>query len=349
MNDEISIFELNGKFVSSFGTKGINPGEFESINSISFTESNIIVYDGNGADPDVFDLAGNYVTTIPDLPNIYSSSTNVVSNNTHIFVIEKSVSKIAIFNTSWELVDSLNESKTNDYPEKIALTGNTLYVSEKGTNVSLWDARTGEELLPEMNMTFSKAITIEEIYADENGFYIIDSESKLTRYNLFNETLSNLSANVKNGLVDLTWNNSFIPLGSNFLGYKIYRSDVNSTDLKYFDKTHNKHWTDKPNMVGNYTYCVSIEFLEGEIGISNTIVIHIDEIATNLGGTTSNQDKSSDPNSSISNINSEPSNQDKPLSSENDSNLILIISLSIISVATIGIGIYIYNKKNKRV
>ena len=55
-NDRIQVFELNGKFVDKFGTKGSNLGEFKSPNSIAvLSNGRIVVTDSSNHRIQIFE------------------------------------------------------------------------------------------------------------------------------------------------------------------------------------------------------------------------------------------------------------------------------------------------------
>jgi|GEM_PF-633850 len=87
---KIFVFDRNGKFIRSIGSKGQGPGEYISINSIAYDESNKLLFVGEYTKIIIYDLEGHFLKEVSLIrhgnPEIGVKDMNFINNELLILV-----------------------------------------------------------------------------------------------------------------------------------------------------------------------------------------------------------------------------------------------------------------------
>ena len=99
MQHEIQIFDKNGKYVTSFGIKGNNDGEFNFPYRIFSSNNQLFVADSGNQRIQIFDTDGNFLKKISTNVNSITNSfpSDVIVSDNQIFVFESNNSSVLIF------------------------------------------------------------------------------------------------------------------------------------------------------------------------------------------------------------------------------------------------------------
>ena len=99
-NDRIRVFDLDGNFVSTFGSGGSADGQFKSPRDIAVTPMHILVADTRNDRIQIFDLDGNYVDKFGERGSgdgMFITPIGVTTTPTHILVADTHNHRIQIF------------------------------------------------------------------------------------------------------------------------------------------------------------------------------------------------------------------------------------------------------------
>ncbi len=120
--NKISCYDLNGREIISFGTKGKSKNEFGIPVSLAIFNNNILVGDRQKNCIHIFNREGNWVNVIQNDPNVGLKITNPVSicirNNEEIWVGDGSSKRILCFDKNYSFLGSFgssNDSKIESF------------------------------------------------------------------------------------------------------------------------------------------------------------------------------------------------------------------------------------------
>ena len=124
-NSRIQKFTNGGEFLSSWGTYGVNDGEFQSPVGIAIYENNVYVVDDKRNDIQKFDLDGNIVFKWGE-HGIEEGQFNkpkgiTIDSNGLIYVPDSKNHRIQTFTSDGEFLSSFGDSGFGDCKLKITL------------------------------------------------------------------------------------------------------------------------------------------------------------------------------------------------------------------------------------
>ena len=141
-NSRIQKFTNGGEFLSSWGTYGVNDGEFQSPVGIAIYENNVYVVDDKRNDIQKFDLDGNLVFKWGE-HGIEEGQFNkpkgiTIDSNGIIYVADSKNYRIQTFTSDGEFLSSFGKYGNSDgklkVPVDVAVYGDFIYVSDPGNN-----------------------------------------------------------------------------------------------------------------------------------------------------------------------------------------------------------------------
>ena len=183
MQHEIQIFDKNGKYLTSFGIKGNNDGEFNFPYRIFSSNDQLFVADSGNQRIQIFDNNGNFLKKISTNVNSITNSfpSDVIVSNNQIFVFDSNNSSVYIFDIDGNLLRSF---QINTNIPKNSLVGFDIY--EELLFISASD--NDKVLIVDINgnnmMSFGKSGTKYgefnfplDIIVDESQLYVSDGKN----------------------------------------------------------------------------------------------------------------------------------------------------------------------------
>ena len=146
-NSGVIIFDINGNFVSKFGSSGTGNGQFKRPEGITTTPDHIFIVDRENHRVQVFDHNGNYVRQFGSMGTAngeFRFPQGITTNGTHLFVTDQSNHRIQIFDVAGNHVKSFGSNGRNNgqfnSPSGITTDGIRLFVTEdNGARVQIFD------------------------------------------------------------------------------------------------------------------------------------------------------------------------------------------------------------------
>jgi len=135
-NSRIQKFTNDGEFLLSFGTHGIEDGEFRSPVGIAVYENNIYVVDDKLNNIQKFDSDGNFILKWGENGQFNKPKGITVDSNGIIYVVDSKNYKIKTFTSDGEFLSSFGVYGTVNgklkNPIDVAVYGDFIYVSDPG-------------------------------------------------------------------------------------------------------------------------------------------------------------------------------------------------------------------------
>ena len=153
-NNRIQIFDINGTFVSTFGSwsgLGNNPadGLFRNPNGVATNNTHIFVVDSGNSRVQIFDNSGTYLSQFGrgDTPNGRSAADGefdipfgIITDGTHLFISETGNNRIQILDTDGNYVSKFGNDTVFANPRGIAINSTHIFVIDSNNNrVQIFD------------------------------------------------------------------------------------------------------------------------------------------------------------------------------------------------------------------
>ena len=153
-NNRIQIFDINGTFVSTFGSwsgLGNNPadGLFRNPNGVATNNTHIFVVDSGNSRVQIFDNSGTYLSQFGrgDTPNGRSAADGefdipfgIITNGTHLFISETGNDRIQILDIDGNYVSKFGGDAVFNNPRGIAINPTHIFVADTNNNtVQIFD------------------------------------------------------------------------------------------------------------------------------------------------------------------------------------------------------------------
>ena len=149
-NHRVQIFDLQGTYVSKFGSSGSGDGEFSFPQGIITNSTHILVTDSTNNNILIFDNDYNYVGSIDGSSDDISADgqfdapSAITTNSTHILVTETGNNRIQVFDMGGNFVSKFGSAGTGDgqfdTPRGIAITStHILVVDTENDRIQVFD------------------------------------------------------------------------------------------------------------------------------------------------------------------------------------------------------------------
>jgi len=146
-NHRIQIFDSQGKFISTFGSKGNENGQFSSPFGIAInSKGNIVVSEYDNHRIQIFDSERNFISTFGSKGNNNGQFSNpwgiCVDNNDRIYVCDYKNHRIQIFDSEGKFISTLGSNGQFNRPRGIAINSKeNIIVSDIGNNrIQIFDS-----------------------------------------------------------------------------------------------------------------------------------------------------------------------------------------------------------------
>ena len=169
-NHRIQVFDLDGNYVSQFGSLGSGDGQFINPRGITTTPTHILVTDTSNHRIQVFDLDGNYVSKFGSSGSGYGQfrfPLGITTNSTHILVTEPGNARIQIL----------------DHAPTVAITSSTPDGSTQDTDtlsytVTFSEAVTGFDAVSDISLSGTATATVLAPTGSDAATYTFDVDVK---------------------------------------------------------------------------------------------------------------------------------------------------------------------------
>lgn len=135
-NNRVQIFDLTGKYISTFGVKGSGNGEFNAPLGIEVAEGKIIVSDTGNNRIQIFDLFGTYQTSFGWLgteEKAFNNPKGISYDDGNLYVVDAGNKRIQIFNLNG-VFTSVVKFEGLVSPYGVAVLDNKIIVSDVELN-----------------------------------------------------------------------------------------------------------------------------------------------------------------------------------------------------------------------
>ena len=136
-NNRVQIFDINGNYITQFGSGGNGTGEFNASVRITTNNIHLFVADTDNNRVQIFDINGNYVNQFGSVGSAngqFDSPFGITTNNTHLFVADTDNNRVQIFDINGNYLSQFGLSGTGDgqfnQPRGITTNSTHLFVSD---------------------------------------------------------------------------------------------------------------------------------------------------------------------------------------------------------------------------
>lgn len=185
----IKVFDINGKFLFGFGSRGRGPGQFLAPVNVAVAKDRVYVTDALTMKVQVFDLTGKFIGELitPEFKNKYGAVRPMgisVDGNNNLYITDIFYQRILKFNEQGQLLLSFGKSGNNKgqfyYPNDVSADKEGyIYVSDSNNSrVQVFDPagkpfKVYDSKSKDLNV--SLAITKGITFDDKGLFYIVDA------------------------------------------------------------------------------------------------------------------------------------------------------------------------------
>jgi len=199
-NARVQKFDSNGNFLTEWGSKGSQPGEFGHPTGIAISDDFVFVVDNRNHDIQKFDLDGNFITKIggfgKDNGSFKSPRGITVSEDKFIYVVDSGNARVQKLTIDGDFVSSFGQSGKRGgnfiTPVDIAINSDKIYVTDSSQGKILVFDLEGNFKNAHNNSVGGYSIYPEGIvFDDEGNFYVVDNRNnRIIHYNEFFVPLS---------------------------------------------------------------------------------------------------------------------------------------------------------------
>ena len=200
-NARVQKFDNQGNYITSWGSKGSESGQFSSPSGIVVGNESVFVVDNKLNRVQEFDLEGNFVNSWGSIGskdgNFKSPNGIFISNDKFIYIVDTGNNRIQKFTLDGEFVSSFGQSGQRGghfvSAKDIAINNDgDIFVTDNGNHrINIYDSN-GNFKTTFNSSVGGLAISPEGIVFDEqNNFYIVDQKNnRIVQFNNVGITLS---------------------------------------------------------------------------------------------------------------------------------------------------------------
>ena len=199
-NSRVQKFDSSGEFLTEWGTRGTDNGEFGHPMGIAVSGEFVFVVDNKNHNVQKFDLDGNFISKWGAFGNDNGSFKSprgiTVSEDSFVYVVDSGNARIQKFTSDGEYVSHFGQSGKRGgnfvTPVDIAINSDKIYVTDPNQNkIIVFDLEGNFEKIFNDSIG-GYSINPEGIVFDKDGnFYIVDyKNNRIIHYNDFGVPLS---------------------------------------------------------------------------------------------------------------------------------------------------------------